>query len=139
MDMPTNSSLALRKDRGEESELPSPIARTGSSTDLKRVNLALQGGGAHGAFTWGVLDRLLEDERIAFEGISAASAGAINAAVLACGLAEGGRHGAKRALVKLWRRIAHLGSLTPLQPSLADRLCGNHHSTPRPPSCCSTW
>src|SRR5216683_4395566 len=50
----------------------------------------------------------------------------INAAVLACGLAEGGRHGAKRALVKLWRRIAHLSSLTPLQPSLADRLSGSH-------------
>jgi len=75
MDMPTNSSLGLRKARGDMSELPSPIARTGSSLDLKRVNLALQGGGSHGAFTWGVLDRLLEDERIAFEGISAASAG----------------------------------------------------------------
>ena len=126
MDMPTNSSLGLRKARGEMSELPSPIARTGSSLELKWVNLALQGGGSHGAFTWGVLDHLLEDERIAFEGISAASAGAINAAVLACGLAEGGRQGAKRALTKLWRRIAHLSSLTPLQPSLADRLSGNH-------------
>ena len=51
MDMPTNSSLGLRKARGEMSELPSPIARTGSSFDLKRVNLALQGGGSHGAFT----------------------------------------------------------------------------------------
>jgi NTE family protein len=94
--------------------------------EIKFINLALQGGGAHGAFTWGVLDRLLEDERIAFEGISAASAGAINAAVLAGGLAEGGRQGAKRALAKLWRRIAHLGSQTPLQPSLADRLSQNH-------------
>lgn len=94
--------------------------------EIKSINLALQGGGAHGAFTWGVLDRLLEDERIAFEGISAASAGAINAAVFACGLAEGGRQGAKRALAKLWRRIAHLSSLTPLQPSLADRLLRNH-------------
>jgi NTE family protein len=73
-----------------------------------------------------VLDRLLEDKRIKFEGISAASAGAINATVLACGLAEGGRQGAKRALATLWRRIAHLGSLTPLQPSLADRLSGSH-------------
>jgi NTE family protein len=51
--------------------------------EITSTNLALQGGGAHGAFTWGVLDRLLEDERIAFEGISAASAGAINAAVFA--------------------------------------------------------
>jgi NTE family protein len=97
-----------------------------AKVEIKFINLALQGGGAHGAFTWGVLDRLLEEERIAFEGISAASAGAINAAVLACGLAEGGRQGAKRALGRLWRRIAHLGSLTPLQPSLADQLSRSH-------------
>jgi NTE family protein len=101
-------------------------SRTGGSSHLKLVNLALQGGDAHGAFAWGVLDRLLEDNRIAFDGISATSAGAINATVLVSGLVEGGRQGAKRALAKLWRRIAHLGSLTPLQPSLADRLCGSH-------------
>ncbi|MGE0096479.1 MAG: patatin-like phospholipase family protein, partial [Alphaproteobacteria bacterium] len=65
---------------------------------IKTVNLALQGGGAHGAFAWGVLDRLLEDERVAFEGVSATSAGAMNASVLAYGLTEGGREGAKRAL-----------------------------------------
>jgi NTE family protein len=99
-----------------------PAPRVG----IKFINLALQGGGAHGAFAWGVIDRLLEDERIAFDGISAASAGAINATVFAYGLAEGGRQGAKRALAKLWRRIADLGSLTPLQPSLADRLSGSH-------------
>ena len=106
----------------QASRLRAPARRV----EIKFINLALQGGGAHGAFTWGVLDRLLEDERIAFEGISAASAGAISAAVLAGGLAEGGRQRAKRALAKLWRRIAHLGSLTPLQPSLADRLLQNH-------------
>ena len=66
----------------------SPFAR-------KQVTLALQGGGSHGAFTWGVLDRLLEDERIEIEGISGASAGAINAAVLAHGLTVGGRAGAR--------------------------------------------
>jgi NTE family protein len=104
----------------------SPYRMPAPRVEIKSINLALQGGGAHGAFTWGVLDRLLEDERIAFEGISAASAGAINAAVFACGLAEGGRQGARRALGKLWRRIAHLSSLTPLQPSLADRLLRNH-------------
>ena len=71
---------------------------------LKMVNLALQGGGAHGAFTWGVLDRLLEDERIGFEGISATSAGAMNAAVLASGLSVGGREGARKALINFWRR-----------------------------------
>jgi NTE family protein len=107
---------------------PQTIASRTSSrrVEVKLVNLALQGGGSHGAFTWGVLDRFLEDERIAFEGISAASAGAVNAAVLAGGLAEGGRQGAKQALANLWRRIAYLGSLTPLQPSLSDRLSGNH-------------
>jgi NTE family protein len=99
-----------------------PAPRVG----IKFINLALQGGGAHGAFARGVIDRLLEYERIAFDGISAASAGAINATVFAYGLAEGRRQGAKRALAKLWRRIADLGSLTPLQPSLADRLSGSH-------------
>jgi hypothetical protein len=57
------------------------------SVEIKSINLALQGGGAHGAFTWGVLDRLLEDDRIRIEGISATSAGAMNAAVLASGMA----------------------------------------------------
>ena len=62
---------------------------------LKSINLALQGGGAHGAFTWGVLDRLVEEEKLGFDGISATSAGAMNAAVFAYGLSEGGREGAK--------------------------------------------
>src|SRR5579871_921136 len=75
----------------------------------KSINLALQGGGAHGAFTWGVLDRLLEDERIVFEGISATSAGAMNATVAAYGLARGGRQGARQALTNFWRRVSHAG------------------------------
>src|SRR3981081_843857 len=61
----------------------------------KKINLALQGGGAHGAFTWGVLDSLLADPRIEIEGISGASAGAINAVMLADGLARGGPPGAR--------------------------------------------
>jgi NTE family protein len=127
MDISTNNSRELFTGGGGASERePARIVRTGGSSHLKLVNLALLGGGAHGAFAWGVLDRLLEDNRIAFDGISATSAGAINATVLVSGLVEGGRQGAKRALAKLWRRIAHLGSLTPLQPSLADRLCGSH-------------
>jgi NTE family protein len=64
----------------------------------KVVNLALQGGGSHGAFTWGVLDRLLEEERLSFEGITASSAGSVNAVVLAYGLAVGGREEARNAL-----------------------------------------
>jgi len=76
----------------------------------KLITLALQGGGSHGAFTWGVLDRLLEDERIEIEGISGASAGAINAAVLAHGVTAGGREGGRRALEAFWHSV---GSGTP--------------------------
>jgi NTE family protein len=90
------------------------------------VNLALQGGGAHGAFAWGVLDRLLEEESITFEGISATSAGAMNATVLAYGLTEGGRDGARTALANFWRRISHAGAFSPLQPTLWDRMTHNH-------------
>ena len=100
--------------------------RKPARVETKTINLALQGGGAHGAFAWGVLDRLLEDDRIAFEGISATSAGAMNAAVLAYGLAEGGRDGAKRALANFWRRVSHSAILSPLQPSLLDRVLHNH-------------
>jgi len=70
------------------------------------VSLALQGGGAHGAFTWGVLDALLEDGRLAFEGISGTSAGAMNAVVLAHGLLQGGREGARAALAQFWQAVA---------------------------------
>jgi NTE family protein len=70
------------------------------------IDLALQGGGSHGAFTWGVLDRLLEDESLSFDGVSGTSAGALNAAVLATGLAEGGREGARAALAAFWHDVA---------------------------------
>jgi NTE family protein len=94
--------------------------------ETKSINLALQGGGAHGAFAWGVLDRLLEDDRITFEGVSATSAGAMNATVLAYGLAEGGRQGARRALANFWRRVSHSALLSPLQPSWWDHLTHDH-------------
>jgi NTE family protein len=70
------------------------------------LNLALQGGGAHGAFTWGVLDALLEDGRIAFDGLSGSSAGALNAVVLAHGWMTGGRDGARAALRRFWSTLA---------------------------------
>ena len=72
----------------------------------RSVTLALQGGGSHGAFTWGVLDRLLEDERISIEGISGASAGAMNAVALAHGFVVGGREGARQALADFWESVA---------------------------------
>ena len=77
----------------------------------RTVNLALQGGGAHGAFTWGVLDRLLEDPRIALEGLSGTSAGSVNAVVLAYGMMQGGREGAREALARLWDGIATIGAM----------------------------
>ena len=77
----------------------------------KRVNLALQGGGAHGAFTWGVLDRLLEETWLDFDGISGTSSGAMNALALAQGWMEGGREGARASLTTLWEAIAHETSL----------------------------
>lgn len=72
----------------------------------RTITLALQGGGSHGAFTWGVLDRLLEDHRIEIEGISGASAGAMNAVVLAHGFVTGGRDGARQALKDFWTSVA---------------------------------
>ena len=74
-----------------------------------RLNLALQGGGAHGAFTWGVLDRLLEDEAIEIAALSGTSAGALNAAALKAGMIAGGRQGAKDSLAALWAQVANVG------------------------------
>ncbi len=110
--------LATAKPRGGK-----PADKT---VTTKTINLALQGGGAHGAFTWGVLDRLLEEERIAIEGISATSAGAMNAAVFTYGYALGGRDGAKKALAGFWRRISQAAAQGPLQPSWLDKMMGNH-------------
>jgi NTE family protein len=74
-----------------------------------RLTLALQGGGAHGAFTWGALERLLDEPGIEIAGISGTSAGALNGAALKAGLVSGGREGARAALADLWRQIARLG------------------------------
>ncbi|AWN39746.1 patatin-like phospholipase family protein [Methylobacterium durans] len=102
------------------------VAAGNSGDGVKPINLALQGGGAHGAFAWGVLDRLLEEDGLAIEGISATSAGAMNAAILAYGLTVGGRAGARQALDLFWRRIAQVALFSPLQPSPWDRFTGNY-------------
>src|SRR5438270_10664524 len=92
--------------------------------DTVLIDLALQGGGSHGAFTWGVLDRLLEEPWLQIAAISGTSAGAMNAAVLADGWTEGGAEGARTALEKYWRRVSHAASFSPLQRSWFDRLAG---------------
>jgi NTE family protein len=93
-----------------------------SANAAKKVNLALQGGGAHGAFTWGVLDHLLADGRLEITGISGASAGAINAVMVADGLARGGPEEARKRLAAFWRAASAGGDLPPVQRAVADRL-----------------
>ena len=89
---------------------------------VKHINLALQGGGALGAFTWGVLDHLLEDGRLKIEGISGASAGAVNAIMLADGLARGGHDEARKRLADFWRATSLAGNLPEVQRRAVDRL-----------------
>jgi NTE family protein len=88
------------------------------------VDLALQGGGAHGAFTWGVLDRLLEEPWLEIDGISGTSAGAMNAAVLIDGHATGGAEGARAALERFWRSVSEAARLSPLRRTPLDMLLG---------------
>lgn len=91
----------------------------------KTVSLALQGGGAHGAFTWGVLDRLLEDERVEISAISGTSAGAMNAVVMTNGIMDSGRDGAKQHLETFWRAVSDAARFSPIQRSALDKLMGN--------------
>ena len=88
------------------------------------VDLALQGGGSHGAFTWGVLDRLLEEPWMKIDAISGTSAGAMNAVVLADGWSKGGADGARAALDTYWRRVSRAAAFSPLQRSPLGRLMG---------------
>ncbi len=91
----------------------------------KSIRLALQGGGAHGAFTWGVLDKLLEDGRVHIDAISGTSAGAMNGVVAADGLVAGGEDGARAALEKFWRAVSGATYMSPLQRTPWDAATGN--------------
>src|SRR5262245_35472509 len=88
------------------------------------VDLALQGGGSHGAYTWGVLDRLLQEPWLHIDGISGTSAGAMNAAVMAHGYAAGGATGAREALEAFWRQVSDAARFSPFQRSPLDVLLG---------------
>jgi NTE family protein len=88
----------------------------------KPLALALQGGGSHGALTWGALDRFLEEERLVLEGFSGTSAGAINAALLAYGLMQGGRDKARELLRHFWHEVAESAACSPMQPAPWDAL-----------------
>jgi NTE family protein len=99
-----------------------PARKQPSRRARKEINLALQGGGAHGAFTWGALDQLLEDGRFQIEGISGTSAGAINAIMLADGLNRGGADEARKRLADFWRAVSVDGHLPDLQRAVVERL-----------------
>jgi len=98
------------------------VAPGGRTQARKPIKLALQGGGSHGAFTWGVLDRLLQDPRVEIEGIVGTSAGAMNTALVADGLAAGGADLARRMLRAFWEGVGGMAASAPVQPSLLDRM-----------------
>ena len=100
---------------------PDDTAPTVQAAGTKTINLALQGGGSHGAFTWGVLDRLLEETRLNFEGITATSAGAVNAVAFVDGLAAGGRQGARDSLRAYWKKVSDIASSGVFKPSPVDK------------------
>src|SRR5947209_14316234 len=97
-----------------------PPVRAGKGR-AKPINLALQGGGAHGAFTWGVLDQLLDDGRLVIDGLSGTSAGALNAVVMVDGLARGGAEAARARLAEFWRAVSLGGTLPDLQRQVVER------------------
>lgn len=93
-------------------------------TVVKKIDVALQGGGAHGAYSWGVLDRLLDEPGIEIDGICGTSAGAMNGVCTIYGLNKGGKNLAKHLLVKFWHKVSEAGKLSPIQPSWFDKWLG---------------
>ena len=112
-----NEAAPKRQRKGKK-----PAAPRVAVDARKTVNLALQGGGAHGAFTWGVLDQLLEDGRLTIAGVSGTSAGALNAVMLADGLARGGHEEARKRLAEFWRAASIDGGLPRPQRAALDRM-----------------
>ena len=112
----------MRDPRPARPDSPPRHDAMNNSPPRKKINLALQGGGAHGAFTWGVLDHLLSDERLVVEGISGTSAGAVNAVMVVDGLARGGAQEARNRLSAFWRAASLGGGLPPLQRAVIERL-----------------
>lgn len=93
--------------------------------DSKSISIALQGGGVHGAFTWGVLDQLLMDGRLHIKAVSATSGGSIMATIMAQGLHDGGHEAAREALKGLWKKISVASSMMPLRMKVVDKFLGN--------------
>lgn len=117
----TSSHKIMRRvlrDRYAAEKHHTPGAKHTAKDTQRKLCLALQGGGAYGAYTWGILDKLLEDGRIAIDAISATSAGSVNAVVLADGMLKGGHAGAREALRDFWETLSHYGTyLSPIRQS----------------------
>ncbi len=101
------------------------MTKNGKAEEKKKINIALQGGGSHGAFSWGVLDRLLEDGRLEIAAVSGTSAGAMNAVALADGYVRGGVEGARQKLDDFWHAVAAKGRFSPVQRMPWDVAWGN--------------
>lgn len=127
MSQSTPSRLSRIAGRLRDTVLPRRAPGARPQDSVKHIDLALQGGGAHGAFTWGVLDALLEDGRLVFDAISGTSAGAMNAAVLVDGLTRGGAPGARAQLDKFWRGVSREGGALGAAEDVLDRLFGFWH------------
>jgi NTE family protein len=112
--------------------MPMDPVKAAIKRDPVLIDLALQGGGSHGAFTWGVLDRLLEEPWLGIDGISGTSAGAMNAAVLVDGYAKGGPSGARGALEKFWRRVSDVARFSPFKRGPIDVILGRWTLDPSP-------
>ena len=113
-----------RPARPSRAAAPKRAKRAARTGGRKPINLALQGGGAHGAFTWGVLDAILADGRLDLDAISGTSAGAMNAVVLADGLIRGGRDGAREHLARFWKRVNRSGAGITTLDGMVDRVTG---------------
>jgi len=124
MNAPAPPSWLAPTSHGKDIQMPKSSSKAAATRAPVLIDLALQGGGSHGAFTWGVLDRLLDEPWLRIEAISGTSAGAMNAAVLADGFAEGGAAGARAALAGYWDRVARAALLSPLQRTPLDRMLG---------------
>jgi len=118
-------SAAKRTTAKTTARAPVTVDTDSGRSDPHAINLALQGGGAHGAFTWGVLDWLLEHAPMKIEGISGTSAGAMNTVALAAGYHKGGPDGAREVLDNYWRAVSRAARTSPIQRTIIDRLMGN--------------
>ncbi|WP_188574151.1 patatin-like phospholipase family protein [Tistrella bauzanensis] len=124
VDDPIGDTSQVSPSSGQPAAAIRAAARRAGVVKVKPVSLALQGGGSHGAYTWGVLDRLLEEESFGVEAVSGTSAGALNAAALVAGFETDGRAGARRALDQLWQAVMEASRFSPMRRTLLDRLMG---------------